>query len=165
MSNAELIYAAVVVFIGLPAMLKNWTAAALVLCYCFMQGSYYGIGIVYPPIVGVLADLTVIALIYAKQPAHDLWPYRGRKYWLAAWWLERSFWDRVILALFPVGWIFYAFARDPWWPLYWVSLAQLLAAGYEALEAFHTTRTAKRALTPDPSGFEFTTGWRDWNYG
>ncbi len=168
MSNAELIYAAVIVLVGLPAALKNWTAAALVLSYAFMQGSFYGLGIVYPVSVSVLADMTVIALILCKAPVRDLWPFSGWKAWAAAFfWLERSFWDRIVLALFPVGWCFYAFAAQPWWPLYWCSLAQLLAASYEALETFHSTRTAKRAPAPDnrPTGFEFTHGWREWNYG
>lgn len=166
MSNAELIYAAAVVLIGLPAALRNWTAAALVLAYVFMQGSYYGLGLVYPPIVSFLTDLTVIAMIYVKPPARDLWPYENRRQQLAALWLERSFWDRLIITLFPVGWIFYAFATAPWWALYWISLAQLIPAGMEAFET-HSTRTAKRASAPDPpsSGFLFATGREFRGYG
>lgn len=165
MSNAELVYAAVVLFIGVPAMLRNWTAAALVLCYCFMQGSYYGLGIVYPANVSFLADCTVIAMIYAKPPACDFYPYESWRHQIVACWLERSFWDRVIISLFPVGWIFYALAAAPWWPLYWISLAQLLAAASEAFETYRTTRTAKRVSAPDPPGFFFAPGRDFRGYG
>lgn len=166
MSNAELIYAAVVVFIGLPAALRNWTAAALVLSYAFMQGSWYGFHLAYPVSVSVLADVTVIMMIYAKQPACDLYPYRSRREQLAAFWLERSFWDRLIIAMFPVGWVFYL-SSSPWWPLYWVSLAQLLAAALEAFEKYRSTRTAKRASAPDhpSSGFLYAPGRENRGYG
>ena len=76
MSNAEIIYAAVVLFVGIPAARWNWTAAALVMCYAFMQGSDYGLGIVYPTHVSVLADLTVIAVIFdvpMSRPTMRLW--------------------------------------------------------------------------------------------
>ena len=124
-------------------MLKNWTAVALVLCYCFMQGSYYGLGITYPAGISMLADLTVVAIIYCKQPVCDLMPYTTWQAQLVACWLERSLWDRLIIALFPVGWVFYAFAGDPWWPLYFISLAQFVAAGFEAFENFQSARSAK----------------------
>ncbi len=160
MSNAELIYAAVVLFAGIPAARWNWTAAALVTSYTFMQGSYYGLGATYPVVVSVLADLTVIAAIYCKRPAVDLFPYPDWKAQAAALWLELSYWDRLVIGLFPVGWVFYIVASNPWWPLFWVSIAQLLAASYEGLEAFHSTRTAKRAIAPEPpsSGFHLVPG-------
>lgn len=163
MSPAELLYAAVVVLVGLPAAFRNWTAAALVLSYVFMQGSYYGLGIVYPPIVSFLVDLTVIAVIYAKWPCCDLFPYRTLRAQFMACWLERSFWDRVVLVLFPVGWACYAWSADPWWSLYWISLAQLLAAGMEAFETYRS-RTAKRVTAPDPPGslFMYRRGFRPW---
>lgn len=158
MSNAELVYGAVVLFVGVPAARWNFTAAALVLVYAFMTISYYAFHAVYSTGFCVLADITVMAVIYAKQPARDLFPYEGWRDQLAALWLEKSFWDRIVLALFPVGWIFYAFAASPWWPLYWISLAQLLAAGLESLETYRNTRTAKRASAPDPPGFLFSPG-------
>jgi hypothetical protein len=167
MSPAELVYLAVVLLVGLPSALRNWTAAALVLCYFFMQGSYYGLGITYPRPVSVLADVTVMLLIYAKQPVCDLTPYKNWKGWLAAWWLERSFWDRVILTLFPVGWCFYAIASEPWWPLYVVSLAQFIAAALDAFETYRSSRSAKAGtVAPDSSaGSPMTASWREWGYG
>lgn len=155
MSNAELVYAAVVLFVGLPASVKNGTAAALVICYLFMQGSYYGLHFVYPPSVLVLADCTVIAVIYCKRPAHDLYPYRDGKAQLAAFWFELSYWDRLIIGLFALGWAFYALAADPWWPLYWISLAQLIAAAFEAYETYRSTHNAGTAAPDSSAGLEF----------
>jgi len=168
----QILFAAVVFLIGIPAATRNLTAAALVLAYFVVETLYRIGGRVLEPHELACIDLAVMALIYCKT---DI-PHRRcrdaagryRDSWgqLCAFWFERSAWDRAVLALFPVAWAFYA--ADPWtqwWGMYFVALAQILAAGAETFENMRAERAAnalgRQAPDPPSSGVEFALsgGW------
>jgi hypothetical protein len=160
MTGPELLFAAVVVIAGVPAARYNATAAGLVISYVFVQSAYAISGVVWPIHLFVFIDLAVLTIIYCKPPAYDCWPYRNMGHQLRSMWFERSIWDRIVIAAFPLCWAAYSlplsdFSR--WWALYFLSLAQFIAAGGEAFHVYRTCRPAKAAKPPDTpsSGFEF----------
>jgi hypothetical protein len=159
-SFAEQLMLAVVLALGLFAGWSNATAGALFVAYWVVMGAYWGWGIVFPTSVGFLFDVTVLAVIYCKRPAFECFPYHSLPDQFCSLWLERSYWDRLVIALFPISWLTYVvpFGNAAWWILYIVALGQYLAAGAETLQAYLSTRTAKRASPPDPPGFMLVFG-------
>lgn len=168
MSQSELIFLAVVVVVALASAWRNLTAAAMVAVYAGVQGSYYATGetLAVRELLGL--DMAVIAAIYCKPERPDPWCrepdlVRFRSTWrhVAAFWLEKSVWDRIVLAIFPAVWTVYVTAptdRFQWWMLYFLSLAQLIAAGIEPFAHNLSPREAKRGHpeTPDlPPGAEY----------
>lgn len=152
MSTPTLIFLIAVMFVGLPAALKvsgkpsirirNATAFAIVAMWLFGRLVYALTGEWLPLQAMVIQDMVVVATIFAKQDWRDLWPYRTMKAQLAAMWLERSPWDRAVLALFAPTWLFYAPVLSPilqFWTLWSIGLTQMMLAGWEA---FHLWQRA-----------------------
>jgi hypothetical protein len=161
-SQPEAFMLVVVALLGLCAGWRNVTAGALVASYLAVMVPYWGWGISFPTPVGVLFDATVIMAMFCKAPAFHCLPYGtlGAQFcWL---WLERSYWDRFVIALFGASWLVYlapVSAADRWWPLWTIALAQYLAAGGEALQASLSARSAKAGTEEleraKPSSMEF----------
>lgn len=144
MSDADLALLVVVLLLLPLAASRNFTALGLLLAYFFVLIA--GLASAEPiPLIAVwLCDMTVLAMIYMKPPAHDCYPYKG---WLlmlrCVLWTERSWPDRVIIASFIAGvWPTYWLLTGAvyWWALYWLAVLQYLAA---SLEAFLSWRSAK----------------------
>lgn len=170
MSFPDYLLLAVVLLIGVFASPRNMTAAALTASYFAVQGVWLATGAVFDTRITLLIDLTVIAAIYCKLPAHECWPYRDRQHQFCSLWLERSIWDRVVLSIFPVAWAVYFLplaTSTAFWYLYWLAIAQFVAAGGEALQSYLSARTANAGkAAPDSSaGSPFNANWREWGYG
>jgi hypothetical protein len=111
----------------------------------------------------VLADFAVLTVIYSKDDWRDCSPYSGLRHQLCALWLERSPWDRAIIALFPVVWLLYFPIVNPftqYWMLWSLGLIQLMLAGREALDPW-LERRKRRAVSvePPPPNSEFHAAW------
>lgn len=165
MSRSELLYWLAVLCVGLPSAftligrLRNVTALALSASWIASEAVYYltGEGMAFRTMF--IADLTVIAVIYCKAEWREWQPYRSLRDQFAALWYERSPWDRTVIAIFPVAWIFYLRPLDPfyeYWTLWSLALTQLLLAGWEALNPWLAEHMAKllRAETTDISGLQ-----------
>lgn len=108
--------------------------------------------------VMTFSDAAVIASMFFKEdwatcPYTDWW----RQF--TCLWYERTPWDKVILVLFPVAWLFYTplVGGDfQYWTLWGIGLLQLALAGHEA---FYSTLRAVgqklRANDERPTGLEF----------
>lgn len=162
MTLAQLVMAGLVFLVALPAAFYNRTAGALVGAYLLVQGVWLATGEALPAFALFYIDLLCLAAIYTRpEIAHPFCrcasgAYRSFQRQLCGLWLERSLCDRFVIACFPAAWYFYGTA-DPWWPLYWISIAQLLAASGEGLQHFLRRRAANAAPgAPDQrSGAEF----------
>ncbi len=146
---------AAVVAVGICAR-RNPTAVALAVSYFFLQAAWLLAGTT--PRLSFLVDLSVIALIIGKPPARDCYPYKSWLDQLFTFWCEKSLWDRLVLAIFPLMWC--AYLLPPyyaWFALYWLFMAQLFAAGGEVLQHRLHARAAKAGSTPD-LGMKFVLG-------
>jgi hypothetical protein len=159
---AQFLFLAVVLLVAGTAAWRNITAAALVMIYLIVQAAYLSSGVLTS--VELLAlDMVVIAFIYMKAPYRPCFPYRSLAHQFACLWLERSPCDRFIMILFPAAWYFYfvdVSASAQWWALYWTSLAQFLAAGFEPYLNIRSSREANAGSedAPEPpaeGGAEF----------
>lgn len=137
----------------------NATALAMVAMWLAGRALYLLTGLGTPLGAMLLQDMVVIAAIYVKPDWQDCFPYRTFSQQLRAAWLERSPWDRAILALFPLAWLFYlpvAAPRTTYWTLYGIGLAQLALAGWEALHLSRGRMANKsRADDAGPPGLTF----------
>ena len=162
MSWPEVLIHAVVLLVGFPAATRNATAAALCLSWLFGQSIWWITGDNLPLRYYLLADLTVLAVIYMKTPARDLFPYRSFSHQLAAFWLERSMSDRIVLGIFPIMWALYALPVSEyhrWWGLYWLCIAQFIAAAHEALQPYFAARKANAGKQPDSPSARLEYAW------
>lgn len=165
MSAPTLLYFLAVLFVGMPAALRvtghkvrvrNATALAFVLMWLFGRAVYAATGEWLPVQAMVFQDIVIVATIFAKDDWCDLWPYRSMKAQLAALWLERSPWDRAILALFVPAWLLYFPILSPipqFWTLWGIGLAQLMLSGAEAFHLWlrtdgHRFRADARGRSP-----------------
>ncbi len=176
MSTASALYFAAILLIGVPAAfrlngrIRNATAFAMVAMWLFGRVVYWLTGEWMPLQAMVLQDMVVIAAMFVKEDWRDCSPYTNLRYQFCALWNERSPWDRAILALFPVAWIFYFPVVDgqkQFWTLWGLGLLQLIAAGLEALTLWQAKRGANpfRADSPDHSRSDFTSAWASEAYG
>lgn len=168
MSLSTFIVFLAILFVGVPAALRvtghkvrirNATALAMVAMWLVGQAIYLATGETMPLGAMFLQDMVVIMAIYAKPDWQDCFPYRTFRQQIRAAWLERSPWDRGILALFPLAWLFYApivGAQLQYWTLYGIGLAQLMLAGQEAFPLLRG-RMAKKSRAEDagPPGLTF----------
>lgn len=180
MTLAQLIMAGAVFLLGIPAAFRNPTAFALVAAYFVVQGLWMTTGAALPWFVLFAIDLACLAVIYLKAPVPHPWCrvcrcevdvilYRSFPHQLCALWLERSRGDRFVIVCFPAAWWLYlADGVSPWvqWHgLYFLALAQLLAAAGESYLHFRSSRAAKagdaEAANLPSSGLEFAMarGW------
>lgn len=136
LTTPEIVIWAVVLAVSV-SFLKggNLTAGALVMAWIFGQVVYLITGNDLPVEYYAYPDIFVIAVIFAKPEWCNLRPYRSAWHQLQCIILERSPADRIVLLIFPVMWVLYAAAVHPfykWWSLYFLCIAQLLAAGWES---------------------------------
>lgn len=183
MSIPTLIYFLAVIAV-LPAAIRvsgrpfvrNATAFALVAMWLFSRLVWALTGEYLPLEAMFIQDMVVIGAMFVKTE----WvacPYRSRWHQFACIWIERSPWDKAILAIFPVAWLLYASApvafiapsvrllfpaatdgQIQFWILWSLSLGQLILAG---LEGFHLAGNGQtlRAADERPPGLGFT-AWR-----
>lgn len=172
MTLPEVAFASIVLLVGIPAAVRfvrwrprvrNLTAFALVLSWCFGQGIWLVTGNNLPISAYVIADIFVLAAIFCKADWQQYWPYEGWKAQLLALWYERSPWDRAVIAIFPVMWCVYALPLGEWtkWALlWWLSAAQFFFAGGEAIHLVGLSANKSCVETPGGSpGSEFR-AWR-----
>src|SRR5687767_2352409 len=106
MTAPEIIFACVVVLVGLPSAWRNVTAAALVASWAAGQAVWLFSGDSLPLRFYMMADLAVLAVIFCKPTPYS--PYRGFGHQLCLMWLERSLWDRVVITIFGLMWLTYS---------------------------------------------------------
>lgn len=158
MTTPEFVFALAVLCVGLPSAftlggrLRNLTALALSLSWGASEAAYYLTGEGMSPFFMWIIDVTVIAAILAKNEYTDLPGWRN----------QISPWDRAVLAIFPVAWLFYVVPIDPYgryWALYILALAQFALASWEVLHPWLLRQAAK--LPPadnESSGLELVGG-------
>lgn len=182
MSPEEAFYFAAIVLVGLPAAFRLsfvWDSRGLLVTVLRLAGSirvrnpvalamvatWFACRLLWsitgecPPQALVISDMVVIASTFVK----DDWAesaYRGKRHMIACLlWFERTPWDRVILALFPVAWLLYGpvLTRFEYWTLYGIGLAQLAIAGWEGVHNWQRTKAnSSHADAPgDFSGMMF----------
>lgn len=156
----------VVVLVLLPAAFKNFTAFALLLVYALLQLLWFTSSQQQelPRFALWLTDITVLAMLYMKQPAYDCFPYPSRWAQLFAMWLERSWCDRVVIACFVAAiWPAYIWLEGAtyYWVLFWATLAQYLAAACEALLSWRSAKAPVEADRPPSTSAptSFSWGW------
>lgn len=144
----------VVLFIGLPSMLKNWTAVALVFSWL--------IGVAWAQVTGegiplegdIIRDLMVLVFIFVKI-GDDCKHSPGRWGWLRDCWPHASRCDKTVALLFVPMWITYAVPMNPdlMYEIRWsAGVLQLLFAGAEAVEMWRRGRARPETDSPtDPS--------------
>lgn len=151
MSTSTFIVFLAILFVGVPASLRvtglkvrvrNPVALTMVATWLAGQAVYFATGESMPIKAMVLFDSAVISAMFVK----DDWiscPYDNWRHQLACLWHERTPWDKGILALFPLAWLFYTplVGGDfQYWTLWGIGLVQLALAGQEALHHWQRAR-------------------------
>ena len=158
MTAPQIIFAAIVFLVGIPAAFHNRTAGALVAAYLAVQAIWLWTGAELPALLLFWIDLACVAAICTRRPVRACYQEGALDLAACLLWKERTWCDRVVLACFPAVWWFYVFDGAPWWPLYWLSLAQLIVASGEGLRTYSTRRGPSAAPIEDerpPGGVEF----------
>lgn len=157
MSLPHLLMWCVVLGVGVPSAWRNPTAGALVLCWVFSEGLYALTGNGLATDYFIFPDLLVLAVIFAKPEACNYRPYENTWVQFKCIILERSVPDRIVMVIFPAMWWTYVADIAPyyqWWALFYLSIAQFLAAGWEGFSKIYRSRVTSG--TPDyPSGDVF----------
>ena len=157
MSPEEIFYFTTIILVGVSQLfrpLRNATAVAMVATW-FVCRLLYSMTQPTPDeqlVMAVLSDCVVIAAMFVKEDWVTC-PYQTRWHQLACLWLERTPWDKTILALFPVAWLFYFPILSPqsqYWTLYGIGLTQLALASREAYRQWQVTKAnSSRADAPE----------------
>lgn len=137
MTLPEAVICLVVFVVGVPATFWNPTAGALVICWILGEAIYLTTGDNLPIAYYVIGDLFVLVVIFAK--AEHRFPLTGYGHQLGKILRDAVCMDRAVLAIIGVMWVLYAVPLHPyykWWALYYLLLAQFLAAGWEALHPY-----------------------------
>lgn len=161
---------------GRPSIhVRNPVALAMIVMWLFSRFIWWKTGQWLPIQAMLIQDMAVIGAMFVK----DDWitcPYRNSWHQIRCLWHERTPWDKGILAIFPVAWLFYISASAAFigpavrllipaatdgviqfWVLWSLSLAQLTLAG---LEGFHPFAAGNgqtlRADDERPPGLGFT---------
>lgn len=153
MSLPAIIMYLTVAFIGLPAAFRNPTAAALVLSWLAAEVSFMLTEDNLPLSIYFMADIAVIAVIYAKTIracGAKLYSSLGEQLRCLVTDLTKC--DRWIVALFVLGaWPLYVLdihAFYKWWLLWAIVTLQFLLAGGEALTSFRAEKRKAETDTP-----------------
>lgn len=131
MSLPHIIMWAVVLVVGVPSAWWNPTAGALVLCWVVSEGIFALTGNNLAVAYYIYPDMLVLAVIFAKASRRCVPEAPLGDILYDAWCT-----DRIVLLIFPFMWVSYVAALHPyytWWALYYLAIAQFLAAGWEAL--------------------------------
>ena len=153
----------VVAVVGLPSAWRNPTAAALVLSYVFAEALYFFTGNGLATQYFTFPDIFCLTVIACK-PAYYPREYQGIWEQIKCGFLGRSPADRFIMCSFPFGWYLYVCDWNPYyvyWGLYWLAIAQFLAAGAEGF-ATHINRrkaAASDQLSEDVFRFSWVRGY------
>lgn len=134
MTFPEAILWTIVLAVGVPSAWWNPTAGALVLCWILGEAIYLVTGNNLPTTYYVFGDVLVLMVIFAK--AEHARPLIGLRHQLWEILKDAECRDRFVLLIFPLMWLLYAVPIHPyykWWSLYFLVIAQFLAAGWEAL--------------------------------
>lgn len=146
----SLVFWLIVIFIGLPSMLKNWTAVALV--GSWLIGAAWleltGEGI---PLEGdILRDYMVLVVIFLKVGG-NCQPSPGALGLFRDCWAQSSRSDKTVICLFAPMWLTYAVNMDPFfaYEVRWsVGVLQFLAVGAEVIEQWRRGRALAKAHDP-----------------
>lgn len=138
---------AVVAGVGIPAAFRNVTALAMVIAWLSVELVYQLTGDSLPLKFSFMADIAVVAVIYAKTNSDY-----AAKHRLLRMVTDLTICDRWIVAIFLLGaWPAYVLQLDPWlkWHLLWaLAIAQFILAGGEAVASFLASRRKARTDTP-----------------
>lgn len=144
MTWPELVILGVVLLVGVPASFRNPTAAALVASWAFGQGVWLATGDNLPLRAYVMTDIAVLVVVACK-PLKFRGPYTSIRRQFRGVFIERSAWDRIVIAIFPVMWALYVLTvgdKFKWYALWALAIIQILAAGGEALQSWLAARKA-----------------------
>lgn len=167
MTWPALVMYAVVLLVGVPAMVRNPTAFGLVISWSIAEGLWYMTGDNLPLDFYFIADLTVIAIVYAKTiSARPGKVYASGWHQLKCMVTDLTRCDRAIVALFLFGaWPVYVLNIGAWekWFLLWaVTILQFLIAGYEAASDLIASRAAnagsRKPDIPSPGEYRWAHG-------
>lgn len=135
MSTPALFLWAIVFVVGIPSAWSNPTAGALVISKIAGWAIYQITGDNLPVEYYLFPDIFVLAVIFSKHEHACLHLYRSVWHQLKCVMFERSPCDRLIVLIFLAMWILYVADVHPyykWWSLFWLVVAQFLAAGAES---------------------------------
>lgn len=131
MSWQAILMFAVVAGVGIPAAFRNVTALAMVIAWLSVELVYQVTGDSLPLQYSFMADIAVVAVIYAK--ANNEIAGRNQLRRLIT---DLTVWDRWIVGVYLfLTWPAYVFEINAWlkWHLLWACMiAQFLAAAFEA---------------------------------
>ena len=165
MSWQAVVMYAVVLGVGAPAAFRNVTALALVIAWLFVEIVYQITGDSLPLKFSFMADIAVIAVIYAKMIRRcGAKIYSSMREQFRCFVTDLTKWDRWIAALFLLGaWPTYVLEIHPffkWYLLWLITITQFLLAGAEAALSFRHDIKA-RATDPPDNGLALAGLWRD----
>lgn len=154
MSTPEIIFLCIVLFVGVPAMWRNATAAALVLSWAVGQMVWVLSGDSLPLKAYVMADIGVIVAILGKTIVRC-----GDKIYKDGWHQLRCMFtdltpqDRGIVLIFLLFvWPIYILTLDEfakWWTLWLLTALQFFLAGTEAFLSWREAKRADPVVEPD----------------
>lgn len=130
-------------------IVRNPTALALIIAWLAAEIVILRTGDSLPINFYFMADIAVVAVIYAKANRRNEYAAMGGQ--LRRMVTDLTVCDRWIVAIYLLGaWPAYVLQFDPWWKwhLLWaLAIAQFMLAGCEAL-AVHIARRRARTETP-----------------
>lgn len=167
MSWQALVMYAVVAGVGIPAALRNLTALTMVIAWLSVEFIYQITGDSLPLKYSFMADVTVLAIIYAKtikRCGAKVYSSLGEQ--LRCIVTDLTPCDRWIAAIYLLGcWPLYIAsdaAVDPyykWYALWALTILQFFLAGAEAAFQLHRERR-KRAVADEPHGLALAGAFR-----
>lgn len=147
MTAPEYLAFAAALFLGVPAMLRNWTAVGLVASFAIMQALYLAVrdGLIgsIPLEVYILCDFIVLTVIFLKGPPIEREAADSLFSLVKRVWLELSRSDKIIAVTFLPCWISYAVhltGPQRYWILWTLGVLQFFVAGGEAYAAWRRGR-------------------------
>lgn len=139
----------VVAGLGIPAAFRNVTALAMVIAWLSVELVYQITGDSLPLQYSFMADIAVVAVIYAKTNGRN--EYAAGRNQIRRLLTDLTICDRLIVGIyFALVWPAYVLQFDPYmkWMLLWaLAIAQFVLAGGEALA---TTIARRKARTENP---------------
>lgn len=153
MSWQAVIMYCVVAFVGVPASFRNLTALAMIAAWLSVEFVYQITGDSLPLKYSFMADIAVIAVIYAKTIKRcGAKLYSSMVEQMRCLVTDLTPCDRWIVAIFLLGaWPVYLLSIDPWWKwmaLWALAISQFMLASGEALADLIEARREARKPTP-----------------
>lgn len=154
MTVPEIVTWAIVLGVGVPAALRNATAAALVIAWAVAQAFWLLTGDNLPLDLYLVADIGVIAVICGKATVREgcrAYPTISEQ--LRCMWRALTACDRLIIGLYLfAAWPVYTSGLHPyyqWWALLCITIAQFLLAGIEAAAGWRRARSQQTEPPPN----------------